>query len=131
MRSTAMIFGLVLVAALANAESPKPAEAPSIEPLALHALLASENGPQVIDVRSSEEYAAGHIPGALHIPFDEIAERIVEIDTPNGVALYCMVGPRARKGEVALRAGGYTNVLHIQGGLSAWQESGLPVAQGH
>jgi len=130
MRSTAMLFGLAFVATLASAESPKPAKAPSIEPLALHALLAGEKSPQVIDVRTSEEYAAGHIPGALHIPFDEIAERIVEIDTPNGVALYCMVGPRARKGEAALRKSGYTEVLHIQGGLSAWQESGLPVERG-
>ena len=69
----------------------------------------------------------GHIPGALNIPFEEIAERIVEVDTPNGVALYCMVGPRARKGEAALHSSGYTKILHIQGGLSAWKQRGLPV----
>jgi len=119
-------FGLVM-AALACAPSPKPAQAPSIEPEALYALLKGEDAPRVIDVRSPAEYAAGHIPGALNLPFEEIAERIVEVDTPNGVALYCMVGPRARKGEAALHSSGYTKILHIQGGLSAWKQRGLPV----
>jgi rhodanese-related sulfurtransferase len=81
----------------------------------------------VIDVRSAEEYAAGHIPGAVNIPYDEVAARISEIDAPHGVALYCMVGPRARKGEAALLGAGYTSVLHLEGGLAAWKEAGLPV----
>lgn len=122
-------LGLV-IATLACAPKPKATQAPSIEPAALHALLAGEHAPRVIDVRSAAEYATGHIPGALNIPFEEIAERIVEVDTPNGVALYCMIGPRARKGEAALRSSGYTEVLHIQGGLSAWKQQGLPVETG-
>jgi rhodanese-related sulfurtransferase len=81
----------------------------------------------VIDVRTPEEYAAGHIPGAVNIPYDQVAERISEVEAPHGVALYCMVGPRARKGEAALLSAGYTSVLHIEGGLSAWKEAGLPV----
>jgi rhodanese-related sulfurtransferase len=40
-----------------------------------------------------------------------------------------MVGPRARKGEAALLGAGYTAVLHLEGGLAAWQEAGLPVEQ--
>ncbi len=78
-------------------------------------------------MRTAEEYASGHIPGALNIPFDEVAERIGEVDAPHGVALYCMVGPRARKGETALRTAGYEKVLHLEGGLAAWKAAGLPV----
>ncbi len=84
----------------------------------------------MIDVRTREEYASGNIPGALNIPFDQVAERISEIDAPHGVALYCMIGPRARKGEAALLGAGYTSVLHIEGGLAAWKAAGLPVESG-
>ena len=106
---TILVVGLATVA-MACAPASKPAMAPSIQPAALQALLTTTRAPQVIDVRSSSEYAAGHIPGALHIPFDEIAERITEVDAPNGVALYCMIGPRARKGEAALREVDYSEI---------------------
>lgn len=119
-----------LVAVSALVQGCGPSEAPSIAPRELQARRASGTAPIVIDVRSSEEYAGGHIPGALNIPLDQIAERISEVDTSQGVALYCMVGPRARKGEAALLASGYTSVLHLEGGLAAWQESGLPVERG-
>lgn len=114
---------LVFVATPVLADS----EAPSIAPSELSARRASGTAPVVIDVRTPEEFATGHIPGALNIPFDRIAKRISEIDAPHGVALYCMLGPRARKGEAALLAAGYALVLHLEGGLAAWQAAGLPV----
>jgi rhodanese-related sulfurtransferase len=79
------------------------------------------------DVRTPAEYATGHIPGAVNIPFDQVAKRIADVDAPHGVALYCMMGPRARKGESALLAAGYEEVFHVEGGLAAWQAAGLPV----
>ncbi|MCP3985288.1 MAG: rhodanese-like domain-containing protein [bacterium] len=101
--------------------------APSISPAELQQRRDTGAAPLVIDVRTAEEYASGHIQGAINIPFDQVAGRIDEVDAPNGVALYCMVGPRARKGEAALRDVGYDEVLHIEGGLAAWKEAGLPV----
>ncbi len=89
-------------------------------------LESSQNNP-VIDVRSPGEYDKGHIPGAINIPFDQVAKRIGEIETPNGAILYCMIGPRARKGESALLATGYQKVFHLEGGLAAWKAAGLPV----
>jgi rhodanese-related sulfurtransferase len=121
------IASLVFSVTPALAEPEAPAEAPSIASLELSARLGSGTAPVVIDVRTPEEYAAGHIPGALNIPFDQVAKRISEIDAPHGVALYCMVGPRARKGEAALLSEGYTSVLHLEGGMAAWQAAGLPV----
>jgi rhodanese-related sulfurtransferase len=118
---------LLLLAAPAFAESEAPPEAPSIAPSELSERRSTGTAPVVIDVRTPEEYAAGHIPGALNIPFDQVAERISEVDTPHGVALYCMVGPRARKGEAALLDAGYTSVLHLEGGMAAWQAAGFPV----
>ncbi len=109
------------------AEQAEPLEAPSISPAALHALRESGAAPVVIDVRSPSEYASGHIPGAVNIPFAQVAKRIGEVEAPHGVALYCMVGPRARKGESALLASGVEEVFHLEGGLAAWRAAGLPV----
>jgi rhodanese-related sulfurtransferase len=124
MRSVLSAVALaVFLAAPARAEP----EVPSVEPKDLQERLGSDAAPVVIDVRTAAEYAAGHIPGAVNIPYDEVAERISEVDAPHGVALYCMRGPRARKGEAALLASGYESVLHVEGGFSAWEASGLPV----
>ena len=101
--------------------------APGIAPADLQARRDAGTAPVVIDVRTAEEYATGHIPGAVNIPHEQIADRISEVEAEHGVALYCMVGPRARMGEAALLGSGYTSVFHIEGGLAAWQASGLPV----
>jgi phage shock protein E len=128
MRTRTIAIALLLfLAEPVLAESEAPPEAPSIAATELSARRASGEAPVVIDVRTPEEYATGHIPGALNIPFDEVAQRISEVDAPHGVALYCMVGPRARKGESALLSAGYTSVLHLEGGLAAWKAAGLPV----
>ena len=122
-------LSLLLTALLAlpvSADSP-PEQAPTITPAELQARRESGKAPVVIDVRSAAEFATGHIPGAVNIPVDEVAARISEVEAPNGVALYCMIGPRARKGEAALLASGYESVLHIEGGLAAWKANGLPV----
>ena len=134
------LFGTILLGALmahpafpGDADTAQPAqsvqssEAPSISAAELHARREAMTAPVVIDVRTAGEYETGHIPGALNIPFDEVAERIAEVETPNGVALYCMIGPRARKGESALLATGYQKVFHLEGGLAAWKAAGLPV----
>ena len=124
MRST-VLFALATFAWLAPAWA-EPL-APSIEPTELHERRASGDAPVVIDVRTPEEFATGHIPGAVNIPWDQVAARIGEVEAPHGVALYCMVGPRARKGEAALLETGVASVFHVEGGLAAWQAAGLPV----
>lgn len=122
----AIALGATLAIA-AFAEDPASIEAPSISSAALHAARESGVAPVVIDVRTPAEYASGHIPGAVNIPFDQISQRTAEIDDRRGVALYCKIGPRARKGESALLAAGYEKVFHVEGGFSAWQAAGLPV----
>ena len=86
----AIIF-IALLAASAFAEESETAKAPSISPAELHTQREAGVAPVVIDVRTSQEYDTGHVPGAVNIPFDQIAERIGEVDAPLGVALYCMV----------------------------------------
>ena len=125
-----LAIAIVLGSLLATpvfAEDPESTKVRSISAAELHAQRDSGAAPVVIDVRTPAEYASGHIPGAVNVPFDQVAQRMAEIDAPHGVALYCMVGPRARKGEAALLAAGYEKILHLEGGLAAWQAAGLPV----
>ena len=102
--------------------------APSIDPETLQRRVETGAAPVVLDVRTPAEFATGHIPGALNIPHTEIARRLGELDKEAEVALYCMVGPRARLGEQTLAEAGYKRILHIEGGLAAWKAAGLPVA---
>lgn len=128
MRILAIVILLSFVALSSGlADGDAPAEAPSIAPSELADRRAAGKAPVVIDVRTAQEYSAGHVPGAVNIPYDEVAARISEVEAPYGVVLYCMVGPRARKGESALLGAGYESVLHLEGGLAAWQAAGLPV----
>jgi phage shock protein E len=103
------------------------ADAPTISAVELASQRAAGKAPTVIDVRMANEFVQGHVPGAINIPFDEIADRISEVEAPNGVALYCMRGPRARLGEAELIKSGYTSVLHLDGGLVAWKAAGFDV----
>jgi len=122
MTRTILFFGLGLVLATAAF-----AEAPTMSVTALHSRQESGTAPVVLDVRSPAEYTSGHIPGAINIPFDQVAKRLDEVDASQDIAVYCGVGPRARKGEAALLSAGYKKVFHVGGGFTAWKAAGLPV----
>ncbi len=71
----------------------------------------------IIDVRSAEEYEAGHIPNAIHISLDEIEERLEEImDYKNKpIILYCNTGNRSGMAAETLANNGFTNIINAQG----------------
>ena len=100
---------------------------PTISPEDLYEQRQSGRVPQVLDVRTPEEFRLGHIPGAVNIPHTELGSRIGELQKSRSVVLYCMLGPRARLGEKTLLDAGVENVLHLDGGLHAWQQAGFPV----
>lgn len=68
----------------------------------------------VIDVRTKEEFDAGHLKSAIHIPYDEIAERIGEVttDLEQPIMVYCRIGRRSGIAQETLRGMGYTNVVN-------------------
>lgn len=81
-----------------------------------------ENPPAVfllVDVRAKAEYLVGHIPGAIHVPYDEIAANPPTDDTDALIILYCQSGVRSGRAERSLRSMGYTRVLDW-GGIVDW-----------
>jgi MFS family permease len=87
----------------------------------------SNTAPTILDVRSLKEFAEGHVPGALNIPFESVAVRAHEIPGPrqNPVVVYCGHGPRAWMAGAALRKNGFTNVTYLAGHFSRWRAAGL------
>ena len=81
---------------------------------------------QCIDVRSATEFAAGHIPGAINIPMEEIESRIGDLRPENHMVLVCQSGKRASM-TLALLAGRAGDPCVLRGGTDAWKKAGLPL----
>ncbi len=92
-------------------------------------MLESDPKPVLVDVREDNEWAAGHAAGAVHLG-KGVIERDVETEIPDRsttMVLYCGDGFRSALAADALRQMGYTNVISLDGGWRAYQQSGLPV----
>lgn len=87
---------------------------------------AIDNGAVVVDVRSDAEWAAGSMAGAVHIPLAQVQDRYQELPHGQRVVTICADGGLSAKAADALRKVGY-DVVNLDGGLTAWVASGLPV----
>jgi len=129
-RHAALLLCLWLVpAALAGAAEP-PAPPPD---LSAEDLLAREarHDPAlvVLDVRTPAEFAEGHVPGAINVPHDEVAQRLDELAPlrDKDVVVYCKSGRRAGLALKVLGEHGYTRLAHLSGDMQGWTAAGRPV----
>jgi len=99
-----------------------------ISPQEVLAFEGQADAPLVLDVRSAEEFASGHVPGARNVEYDEVETRVAELGPPREVVVYCERGPRASKAAAALTAAGFV-VRHLAGNMSGWRAQGLPIAR--
>ncbi|MFS8138396.1 MAG: rhodanese-like domain-containing protein, partial [Thermomonas sp.] len=106
----------------AAAEMPVPAPELAAQIAAKDAL---HPPPLILDVRTPEEFDAGHVPGAVLIPEDQLATRIGELGTPREVVVYCRTGHRSGLAEPVLENSGF-RVHQLAGSWQAWQAAGLP-----
>lgn len=81
---------------------------------------------QVIDVRYPNEWEAGRIEGSVHIPEDELEDRLDELETVRPVVTVCRSGHRSERAAESLRAEG-VRAENLEGGVLAWAEAGLPL----
>ena len=87
------------------------------------------DGAYVLDVRQPDEYEAGHVPGAVLIPLDQLGSRQDELPKEQAMLVVCRSGGRSAAAVQALLEAGY-DATNVAGGTLAWIESGQPVVEG-
>ena len=83
----------------------------------------------VIDVCSAEEYAAGHLIGARHVPLDQLEQQLAAVakNKTQPLILVCASGLRSKRAVAVAKKLGYEQAHSLTGGLKAWKEANLPV----
>jgi hydroxyacylglutathione hydrolase len=107
-------------------EEKRPAaKIPRIDVEQLHAL---GDGPQILDVREQAEFAAGHIPGSVHIPYHELRDSPDGLDLARPIAAICSSGQRSALAASLLARHGAQAPLHVaDGGVGTWERHGWPI----
>ena len=82
----------------------------------------------LLDVRTPDEFASGHIADAVNISVETLGGRLAEVPKDQPVVVYCRTGRRSAEAAAILREAGYTSVYDL-GGIQAWSAAGLPVTQ--
>lgn len=128
---------LPALAALAGEPTAAPpaaqpaAAATTVPTISQDALLAEQqlHGDRlfVLDVRTPQEFAEGHVPGAKNISHDQLAARLGEVPRDKDVVLYCHSGRRAGLAADVLKANGYTRLSHLEGDMQGWVAKGRPL----
>jgi rhodanese-related sulfurtransferase len=92
-------------------------------------LTSSESGKAfyLIDVRTPEEYARAHVPGALLKSLDHLDVTSADLPKQADLHLICHSGMRSQQAAKILAAKGFTHLFNIEGGTVAWAQAGYPV----
>jgi phage shock protein E len=127
-----VVLTMLIISAVlpSRAAEPAPANAALISQAELQARLDKKDPDVVVlDVRTPEEFAAGHVPGARNISHDQLAARLPELGElkDKQVVLYCRSGRRTLLAQEILRKAGFTNLRHLEGDYLAWEAAQRPI----
>ncbi|WP_423488337.1 rhodanese-like domain-containing protein [Mycobacteroides sp. PCS013] len=86
---------------------------------------ALDLGVKLLDVREDDEWAAGHIDGAQHIPLGDVPSRMDELDPDASLWVICHAGGRSQRAAAYLNRNGF-DVSNVSGGMLAWVQAGKP-----
>ena len=83
----------------------------------------------IVDVREDDEWQAEHIKGAIHIPLNELEQRLTELKSYKNTQIItqCRSGKRSAQAATVLQAAGFDKVYNMEGGLMEWEKQGLKV----
>jgi rhodanese-related sulfurtransferase len=80
----------------------------------------------LLDVREDDEWAAGHVLGATHIPLGQLNSRAGEVPRDETIYVICRSGARSGRATAALTGAGWT-AINVAGGMQAWARAGRPM----
>ena len=104
--------------------------ASQVQEIDIHALESRPKDAVVLDVREPEEYAHGHVPGAMSLPQADLATRLKEIPPDRPLISLCERGNRSYRAAQFLMQAGMQQVTSVSGGTAAWRAAGKPLAFG-
>ena len=102
---------------------------PEIDVATLAGDRAAGKDVQIVDVREPNEWAAGHLPGAVLIPLAQLAHRAHELDPERPVVVVCRSGNRSATATALLLRSGFRDVKNLVGGTIAWAQAGQRVVR--
>lgn len=103
----------------------------NITPLEAANILKEDKGAILVDVRTYGEVAEESIPGAKHIPLDELSSRLDEIENFSTLLFSCRSGGRSAVAASIAESAKLPGVMNVTGGIMAWMKEGLPVVRGN
>jgi hydroxyacylglutathione hydrolase len=128
LRGQLAVIGYDEIRGYASPEPGSGEEARQIEQLdARTAASRAAEGALLVDVRERSEWDEGHVPGAIHIPYEELRERTHELPVDRPIVLYCASGARSSLAASVLESND-RDVANMRGGFTAWRNAKLPVS---
>jgi rhodanese-related sulfurtransferase len=123
---SALISGVALLVMTLRTKT----SGPRLTPAQATQLINREDA-QVIDVREQPEWAKGRIAGARHIPVGQLDQRIADLEKfkERPLIVVCASGMRSASACSTLRKAGFAKVFALDGGISAWEQAGLPLTK--
>jgi rhodanese-related sulfurtransferase len=126
-----IVFVLFLISASGCISDQKPAEKPQYTDISIvqGKEMIDRGEVFILDVRTPEEYAAGHINGSTllavqDIPAQELDNRLKEIPKDRKILVYCRTGTRSTRASKILVENGFAEVYNMQGGITEWIKAG-------
>lgn len=100
-----------------------------VDPYGAAEVMTGRKGVLLLDIRTPQEFRAGHIRGASNIDFykRDFSTRIAELDRDQPVLIYCRTGSRTTQTLAMFRQLGFKEVIHLDGGIAAWYRAGMPI----
>jgi rhodanese-related sulfurtransferase len=120
--------GSILSASAAEDPSAPSPSVNYVDPSTAQAWLEDDQRVTFLDVRVADEFAGGHLPAAINIPYDQVAMLRDQLPYDTPIVLYCIHSAhRAPQAARTLHALGFDNVHVLEGGIVAWQAGGLSI----
>ena len=127
MKKIAFIGLLALFTVLHACNNPNKGEIEMVSAVQVYEAVYGEDSLQLVDVRTSEEYAVSHLKNAQNICVtnDDFKKKVAGLDKEKPVYVYCKKGGRSAEAAIILKEMGFTKVYDLQGGITSWQDEGL------
>jgi phage shock protein E len=123
-----ILLGTMTVAACATSAPSTPWTVELLSPAGYDEKFGDAESHLLIDVRTPEEFASGHIEGAINIPVETLSQRLNEVPKDSALVVYCRTGNRSATAAQILVTAGYGPVYDL-GGIQAWVSAGNTIVK--